>query len=351
LIEQNDSNAARGAGPSNPGSGSGRRVLVTGATGFIGLEVARQLSEQGRRPRLLVRRRARRELFNQLDAEIVEGDLLAPGGLDRAVEGMDEVIHLAARATFERYRRVRPSIVDGSMRLMQAARRVGVKRFTFASSLLVYGSNRSAIGADTAPAPRIGYGRAKVEAEIALRAAAPREMALGIIRLPHVYGSRSFLFSQLRRGLVVTPGDGRNTHGHLHVVDAARALIAATTQGWTGTLPVADDSPANWNRFFDVLKENFGLFRRVQVPSRLALIGAPILETLLSARGRPTLFAGDTVRGWLLNLPVEPGLLWRELGLRPLHPTIESGIPASLDDSILFRWKHPLLDSAEVRYS
>lgn len=62
-------------------------------------------------------------LFNRLDAEIVEGDLLSPGGLDRAVEGVDEIIHLAARATFERYRRVRPSIVDGSLRLMQAARR------------------------------------------------------------------------------------------------------------------------------------------------------------------------------------------------------------------------------------
>ena len=176
-------------------------------------------------------------------------------------------------------------------------------------------------------------------------------MKLAIIRLPHVYGSRSFLFSQLRRGLVVTPGDGRNTHGHLHVADAARLLIAAATQGWSGTLPVADDSPADWNRFFDVLSRNYGQFRRLQIPSSVALCGAPMLEMLAAVRGRPTLFAGDTVRGWLLNLPVEPGLLWRELGLRPLHPTIETGIPASLDEAILFRWRHPLLDSAELRFA
>lgn len=350
-MDHDDSTIGRGAAVADPASGNGPRVLVTGATGFIGLEVARQLADLGRRPRLLVRRRERAALFNHLDAEIVEGDLLARDDLGRVVEGADEVIHLAARATFERYRRIRPSIVDGSLRLMHAARRAGVRRFTFASSLLVYGSNRSFIGADTLPAPQIDYGRAKVEAEAALRAAAPPQMKLAIVRLPHVYGSRSFLFSQLRRGLVVTPGDGRNTHGHLHVVDAARLLVAATSQGWSGTLPVADDSPADWNRFFDVVRRHYDRFRRLPVPSGAAIAGASILEAMARVRGRPTLFAADTVRGWNLNLQVEPGLLWRELGLRPLHPTIETGIPASLDDSILFRWSHSLLDAAEARYA
>lgn len=330
---------------------TGSRVLVTGATGFIGLEVAQQLAAAGRRPRLLVRRGHRKDLFNQVDAEIVSGDLLSVDELDRAVEGVDEIIHLAARATFEKYPKVRPTIVDGSLRLMQVAKRAGVRRFVMASSLLVYGSNEEPIGSDTVVSPRIGYGRAKLEAEHALRAAAPKEMMLGIIRLPHVYGSRSFLFDQVRRGIVVTPGRGHNTHGHLHVADAARVLIEAASQGWSGTLPVADDSPADWNRFFDVLSRNYGEFRRLSLPSRLALLGAQGLETISLARNKPTLFTGDSVRGWLLNLPVEPGLLWRDLGIRPVHPTIESGIPASLDDSVLFRWRHSVLDSLEVRYA
>jgi nucleoside-diphosphate-sugar epimerase len=341
------------------GSDSGRergvverpRILVTGATGFIGLEVASQLSAAGRRPRLLVRRPHRGKLFNRLDVEVVEGDLMSSDSLAEAVSGVDEVIHLAARASFERYERVRPSIVDGSLMLFQAAQRAGVRRFVMASSLLVYGSNREPIGPHTPADPQIGYGRAKLEAELALRHALSSDMRLGIVRLPHVYGSRSFLFDQLRRGLVFKPGNGTNIHGHLQVVDAARVLIAAANQGWTGTLPVADDHPVDWNRFFRVIRRHYDRYRSVRIPTPVALQGTRILELAAALRGKPTLYTPDTVRGWILNLPVEPGVLWRDLGLRPVYPSVEVGVPASLDDEIAFRWRHPMLDAADARYA
>ena len=70
------------------------RVLVTGATGFIGYEVAKQLSERGIRPRLLVRRPFRGIILKSLDCELVQGDLLEPQSLKRAVAGIDTIIHL-----------------------------------------------------------------------------------------------------------------------------------------------------------------------------------------------------------------------------------------------------------------
>jgi nucleoside-diphosphate-sugar epimerase len=320
------------------------RVLVTGATGFIGYAVARKLAQRGLRPRLMVRRPARGRLLSHLDAELVYGNLLRPESLARVVEGVDTIFHLAARATFERYNRLRPTIVGGSTELMKAATRAGVKRFVFASSLLVYGSTDGEIDASTPARPQIGYGIAKVEAEESLRRQASAGMELAILRLPHVYGARSFLFDQLKNGFLLFPGSGENVYSHLHVEDAADLLVEVAARGWTGTSPVADHDPSTWNGFFGVLDKFYPAMRLLQIPAALAIAGASVLEAGLSRRKSPTLFTADTVRGWLLNLPVRRGLVWQELGLEPRYPSINVGIPASLDETVAFRWLHSTVD-------
>ncbi len=333
---------ARGAARYAPGV---ERVLVTGATGFIGYEVARQLSARGSRPRLLVRRPERAALLEPLDAERVQGDLRLPASLTRAVEGVDTVIHLGARAAFERYERLRPTIVDGSLALMRAACEAGVERFVFASSLLVYGEARDPIDAQTAARPVVDYGRAKVEAEVALaRLAEAGGVAFSAVRLPHVYGARSLLFERVHRGLVVFPGRGRNVYAHLHVEDAARVLLATAEKGWQGVSPVADRWSSRWNEYFAILRQHYRRFHLFRVPSGLARFGARVLEPWLSLRAAPALVTPDTVVGWNLNHPVSPDTLWGELGLTPRHPTIERGIPAALDECVAFRWRHPLAD-------
>jgi dihydroflavonol-4-reductase len=125
-----------------------RQVLVTGAMGFIDLEVARQLSNQGYKPRLLVRRPLRAAILASLKADLIQGDLESPDSLSRAVQGVDTIIHLGARAIFEEYSLVRPTIVDGSVTLMEAAVSAGVQKFVYSSSLLAYGDQTAAIDSD-----------------------------------------------------------------------------------------------------------------------------------------------------------------------------------------------------------
>jgi len=104
------------------------RVLVTGGTGFIGFEFVRHLCAAGLRPRLLVRRPHRAALLTSFDVDLVQGDLLSPPTLERAVEGVDTIFHLGARASFEAYRRLRAReripAGFGRLRLRLASRRL-----------------------------------------------------------------------------------------------------------------------------------------------------------------------------------------------------------------------------------
>lgn len=322
-----------------------RRVLVTGGTGFIGYEVAKRLAGLGLQPRLLVRRPLRAPLLSALDAVLVQGDLESSDSLDRAVQGVDTVIHLAARAVFEEYSLVRPTIVGGSAALMRAAARAGVERFVHASSLLVYEEQKSPIDRDTPATSKLGYGRAKREAEAVLtELAAAASMSLAIVRLAHVHGARDLMFEQVRRGRVLMPGNGRNEFAHLHVSDAARVLIRAAEQNWHGVLAVADDQPASWREFFAEIRKYYPRFREVGAPQWVAALGTRMLTPFRRLSGRPSLHTPEAVAGWNLNLAVKPRLLWNELDLEPEFPTIHQGIPAALDECIAFRWVHPILD-------
>jgi nucleoside-diphosphate-sugar epimerase len=321
------------------------RVLVTGATGFIGYEVSRQLATRGFRPRLLVRRPLRAPLLKSLDAELIQGDLESEVSLERAVRDIDTVIHLGARATFESYSALRPTIVDGSLALMRAACSASVKKFVYASSLLVYDSQTEPIDRKTPAAPRVAYGRAKLEAETRLGDLARQgEVCFAAIRIPHAYGARDLLFERIRAGRVIAPGLGKNQLARIHIEDVARVLIAAAEQGWSGILPIADFRSASWNEFFNEVKKYYPGFRLLQSPSWMAYLGAGCLGMLRVSRSRPRLHTPDAVIGWNLNLPVKAGILWEELGMPPRFSTIYEGIPAVMDDCIAFRWTHPISD-------
>lgn len=321
------------------------KILVTGATGFIGTEVARQLSARGWRPRLMVRRPSRGPLLTSLDADLVHGDLEAPDTLHRAVAGCDAVIHLGGRAVFDPAHRLIGTFVHGTRALAEAAAEQGVSTFVFASSLLVHGNTDTPITAATQPVPAIDYGRVKLLVEAGLAGIEQHSsMSVASIRLPHVYGATDQLFARVRRGLVPIPGRSSQPYGHLHVRDAARVLIAAAERGWSGTSPVADRAPVGWDDFLGEIRIQMPHVRIVRLPATLALAGTSAVAAATFWRSAPSLFTPDTVTSWNLSLPVDPEALWGELGIEPELPTYREGIAATLDDCVAFRWRHPVSD-------
>jgi len=322
-----------------------QKVLVTGATGFIGIEVSRQLAELGMRPRLMVRRPVRGLMLRNLDAEIMQADIRSPDSLSRILKGIDTVIHLGARAAFEPYPRLYPSIVKGSLNLMQAAIEAGVATFVYGGSLLVYPDTAKPIDQETDPAPMSGYGRAKLEAELRLEKLAVKAGVRFVsLRLPHVYGAHSLLFDQVRHGKVYFPGKGDNPFAHLHVFDAAQALIHAAENGRPGLWVVADDLSCTWNDYFETIKTYYPRLRVTHVPQTVSYLGTRVLDLLFGLTAQPNPYPSGAVSCWNLRLPVVSESIYQTVGLKPKFPTIHEGVPAVLDDSISFYWLPSNLD-------
>lgn len=305
------------------------KLLVTGASGFIGQEVANQLAFGGYRPRLMIRKAGDDCEICHLPADFVIADLRNRDSLKQAVKGIDGIIHLAARATFESYETLKPSILDGSLALMEAGIAAGMRRFVYSSSLLVYNGNTPHVDADTPANPVLDYGRIKVDTEKQLsEMAASAGIAFAALRLPHVYGPKDLYFSQLRAGRLILPGLGKNVYTHLHVADAAAAIIACAEQGFSGILPFGDRLPSTWAEFLKVVRPYFPKARVHLIPQWLALLATFLLTPFRRIRPNPGLETPGAVRTYNFNLAVDPDLLWNDLGMAPAYPTIHEGIPA-----------------------
>ena len=127
-----------------------RPVLVTGASGFLGWHVARRLLERGYSVRALVRAGSR---LSELDAEPVSGDLRDPASLERAVAGCGLVFHVAAdyRLWVKNRGELYRSNVDGTRHLLEAARRAGVERVVYTSTVGCIGIPRDGLGDENTP--------------------------------------------------------------------------------------------------------------------------------------------------------------------------------------------------------
>jgi len=149
--------------------------LVTGATGFVGSAVARQLLARGDAVRVLSRAESDQTNIRDLDVEVVEGDLLKPETLRGAVEGCDGVFHVAAdyRLWVRNPEPMFRANVDGARAIVDAAVSAGVERIVYTSSVAVLGNVPGKAADEETPvtyADMIGpYKQSKFRAEEAVR--------------------------------------------------------------------------------------------------------------------------------------------------------------------------------------
>jgi nucleoside-diphosphate-sugar epimerase len=262
------------AGKSNaPEASLPRRVLITGATGFVGRHVAEALSGKTE-VRCLVRSVSRAGALLPPDSRLFRGDLESGAGLDAALEGMDGrdcVIHLAAVLFAFSWREYLRGNVAFAARTGEAARRAGVGRVLMVSSLAATGPCGQSPGVedDSPPNPVSAYGWSKYAAELALARALACGKAeegsggrLVVLRPPIIYGpgDRGLLpcFRAAKRGLVVTPGRGRFPLSFVHVHDAVQGVFRCLGPEARGVYHINDGAEHSMESFGAGIAAAFG---------------------------------------------------------------------------------------------
>ena len=308
---------------------SSGKILVTGATGFVGRALVHAAVANGTPLRAAVRnaaRAARRFADSRVAFDsIAVGDVRASTDWSAALEGCEVVVHLAnlahATASAAELQEVN---VDGTLALAQQACRLGVRRMVFLSSVKALGeaSDGRPLRVEDPAAPVDAYGRAKLAAEKALRELASRSaLEVTILRPPLVYGAgvRANFLALLRavaRGLPLPLASIRNRRSLVHVGNLSDAILACATapQAAGRTYHVTDGEPVSTPALARAIGGALGR------PARLLPCPPALLEFLAAAVGR-----GETVKRLTRSLELDDSALRDDLGWQP-RITLEAGL-------------------------
>ena len=320
-----------------------RRIVVTGATGFIGRRLVRQLLADGACVRVLVRSAARLDRASRGRVEVVTGDIRHEGSLEAALHDADTVLHLAAlaRAWSKDPSAFTETNERAVAKLLDIARHHGVRRLVHVSTVLTLGRDGG-----RSPAGATPYERSKLAGERLVEAYAKQDGHAVIVHPTRVYGPgplndangvTKMVDLYLRGRFRLRIADGGARANYVHVDDVARGIRLAADSGLSGRhYPLGGDENPSLRDFLARVGSLAGR-------PRYTLPVAPAVARGLGLAGEFWgRLSGETslTRGWvdvfLRDLPVDVGPTRRDLGYVP-RP-LDHGLRQTID------W---LADSAE----
>ena len=310
-------------------STNGSTVLVTGASGFLGQHVLAALRERGHHVRAMVRFPRLSEEWQ--DVEEVVAALGDDASIAQALEGVDAVVHCAARVARSGSRAdfFRDN-VSGTTHLLAAAKAAGIKRFVHVSSIGVYGvpPKATSITEQTAydphPDRRGAYTWSKIEADRIVQEFARKTGLSTLILRPGILvgpGGPEFtarLCLGCFGGRVVIVGRRGARLPLCHVADAARAAALAVTARTTCTVYNLVDEGLTQEEWLRQRAAAGWAMRPVYVPPSLALIPAFALEMVTRLAGKASPLSRYKIRRATESLSYDTARATLDLGWKPV---------------------------------
>jgi nucleoside-diphosphate-sugar epimerase len=304
------------------------RVLITGGGGFMGSHLVESQLAQGHLVRTVDLHTDR--LAHTADhpgLQIVVGDICDAGLVERLVEGIDLVYHLASAhldvsLSNDRYRQVN---VDATLSLLKAAHRAGVSRVVHCSSVGVIGDvSHPPADESSRCQPTNIYEQTKLAGELAaLRYAAETGLDVVVARPAWVYGPRcprtQKLFRTIRKGRFPFFGNGRTLRHPIYISDAVQGLeLCAEIDGVTGQVYIlAGNAPVSVRVLVDMIAEVEGVRRpALRLPIFLGKMGGYAVELAFKPLGRQPPFSQRSLDFFTKGNAYDIGKARRELGFQ-----------------------------------
>jgi nucleoside-diphosphate-sugar epimerase len=282
------------------------KVLVTGASGFLGSHIAEQFAAAGHEVRVLLRRTSSREWLQFPHDETI-GDVTDAASLPPAVEGVDAVVHSAALIKARNDAEFDAANRGGTENLVRAVEEANpaLPRFVYISSVAAHGSSKDGAPRplDAPAIPVSVYGRTKLAGERAVRQSALAGRSV-IFRMPVIYGPRDPallpFFRAARMRVAPLLDGGRNRTSVVYATDAATAVVqAVTTEADVGgkTYAPEDGGVYTWRDLLSAIKAAVGNNVLAVPTPKLAYQGAALVsEAFGRLTGRAVVFTRQKVQ-------------------------------------------------------
>ena len=301
-------------------------TLVTGASGFIGWHIARLLGERGHKVRALVRPSSK---LRELEAEPVTGDLRDAASLDRAVAGCGLVFHVAAdyRLWARNPGELYESNVEGTRYVLEAARKDGVERVVYTSTVGCIGVPKDGLGDETVPVTLEemsgAYKRSKFLAERVALDFAASGFPVVVVNPTAPVGDHDvkptptgrIVLDFLKGALPAFIDTGLNL---VDVRDTAEAHLLAAERGRPGERYIVGSENLTLAGILEKLARLTGREApRVKLPYAMAYAAGLVTTGWARITGRPPLAPLDAVRMAKKKMFVSIEKARRELGFSP----------------------------------